>query len=837
MLRIPTRFPGSTPTRVPCVRGAIRLLVTTTARRRHVPPRVLVVGAILAFAIAGSATAFQALPPGVQVNDDPAAGIDKSISVNGDDPANSDVVGGALTAGKPAVPWAIFRQQETNASPPPHDQVFVRSFAGGAWTTRGNGTVGGRSSASPLFSGSLNFDQNQDGEAPSIDFAGAGRTVPWATWYENTTGGGFANNNVFASRFDNTGDANQGKWIFAGQDRGTGGGSVPVPSLNIHTEQSAENPSVAGGSAVDPTKPGPWVAWQETTSAPVNKKDQIFVARPMGPGATNCDGVKPAGVEVGGHVPAIGGFCFQQTGIPRVGPGGADPSLNVDPTREGVEPDIAFTGAHDSVPWVVWYEKGATTLPGLHENEMVFAAKGVADGVGANGDFHWVAVGSQLSATIDTSGANNFGACAASAENEAQCSLNKNPENHDAEDPQVAGGTMNPAKPTVPWVAWDEDLAGTKQIFVSRLVGAGAAAHFELANGGAPISVDANDSTRPDITFSGNTPYVSWREDVGGGIVKGFYGHFVDAANPTFVLDESDVPLTPTAQADVREPISSSCIATPFNADGAACQGGAVGTPFFLFTDGTEPRGLFASAYQPDTPVTAAASSVSSSAGTLNGVVNPEGASVRVSFQYGATTAYGQATAAGATGVSNTPTSFSAPLTGLPPATTIHYRAVAASDFGTFVGADQTLTTLPSPPPPPGSGTASVHHVKVRGSTARVRISCAGPTGATCVLALKLTVTETLKGHRVVAVTARSSGHKVRRVVVIGRANAVLVAGETETVRVSLNRVGRRLLARHSRLTATLRVTQILASGHAVTISRRVVTFKARSSHRRRHTR
>ena len=57
----------------------------------------------------------------------------------------------------------------------------------------------------------------------------------------------------------------------------------------------------------------------------------------------------PEGVVDGtGHVPAIGGFCFQQTGIPRFGTGGTDPSLNVDPTRDGVEPDIAFTGAATS---------------------------------------------------------------------------------------------------------------------------------------------------------------------------------------------------------------------------------------------------------------------------------------------------------------------------------------------------------------------------------------------------------------------------------------------------------------------------------------------------------
>jgi hypothetical protein len=793
--------------------------------RKGVPTRVALAGAIVALATAGSAWAFQALPPGGQVNDDLDAGVDKTISVNGDSPTNSDVVGGALTAGKPAVPWAVFRQQETNGSPPPHDQVFARSFAGGKWTTRGNGTVGGRSSASPQFSGSLNFDQGQDGEAPAIDFAGAGRTVPWATWYENTTGTGFANNNVFASRFDNTGDANQGKWIFAGQGRGTGGGNVPVPSLNIHTDQAAENPSVAGGSAVDPTKPGPWVTWQETTNLPVNRIDQIFVVRPIGPGAQNCDGVTPAGEAVGGHVPAIGGFCFQQTGIPRVGTGGADPSLNVDPTRNGVEPDIAFTGAQDGVPWVVWYEKGPTGIPALHENEMVFAAKGVSDGVGANGGFHWVVVGSKLSSTLDATGTHGFGACAESATNEEQCSLNKSPGKNDAADPRVAGGTMNPANPTVPWVAWDEDLGGIKQVFVSRLIGTGASAHFETVNNGAPISTGTNDSTRPDITFSGNTPYVSWREDVGG-IAKGFHGHFVNPANPTFVLDESDVPLTPTAQADVREPISSSCIATPFNSDGAACQGGAVGTPFFLFTNGTSPRGLFANAYQPGPPVTGAASGVSSSSATVSATVNPEGASVKVSFQYGTTTAYGQATAGQKTAPNNAETPFTAQLTGLPAATTIHYRAVVVSDFGTFVGGDQTLTTTSPPSPPPGPATTTIGQAKVSGSTASVRVSCTGPGGATCRLAFKLTVTEMFKGHKLVAVTARANARKTRKVVVVGTANVALNVGQTQTVRIALNRTGKRLLTSRHGLKAELRVTQATATGGAVTVSSQIVVFK-----------
>jgi hypothetical protein len=748
---------------------------------------------VVALATAGSAAAFQALPPSGQVNDDVAAGINPALGVNGEEPTNADVVGGALVAGKPAVPWSIFRQHTSG-----HDQIFSRSFAGGAWTTRGNGTVGGSSSANPTFAGSLNFDQKQDGEAPAIDFAGAGRTVPWATWYENTTGTDFGANNVFASRFD----ATTGKWVFAGQGRGIGGANnVTVPSLNIHTNQSAENPSVAGGSAVDPTKPGPWVTWQETTTSPVNGKDQIFVSKPVGPGTASCDApITPAGVADGtGHVPAIGGFCFQDVGVQRVGPGGADPSLNVDVQRDGIEPDIAFTGANDSVPWVVWYETGGAGTPGLATNDMVFAAKAEADtSTGVNGGFHWHVIGNTGNGILNVANS-----CAGSLSAEQACSLN-----HDAtqgaEDPRVAAGTMNPANPTAPWVTWDETVGGVHQVFVSRFV-ATPTPHFQIVNGGNPISTSGVESTRPDITFSGNTPYVTWREDTSGG-TKAFAGHFVNAANPTFVLDESDVPLTPTGngpgQANVREPISSTCIATPFNMDGQSCQGGAVGTPFFLFTNGTSPLGLFADAYQPGQPVTGGASGISTSAATVSGTVNPEGAAVKVSFQFGTTTAYGQSTPTQTIGVGNAPAAFTAALTGLPAGTTVHYRAVASSDFGTFTGADQTLTTGSVTTPPPGSGVVTVGHAKVNGKTVAVRVTCSG---APCKVTLKLT----------------AQGRHHHRVGV-GSTTVTLSAGQTSIVRISLNGTGQHLLATRHGLGAKL----VVSEAPNVTVSTQTVTFK-----------
>ncbi len=785
----------------------------TPPGNRSTPARhILVLGAILLAlgAMAASAWAFQPLPAGQQVNDDLGAGIDKAFGVSGEGPSNADVVGGALTAGKPAVPWAVFRQRESKATVIPRDQVFARSFAKGAWTTRGAGTVGGRSSAAPQFPGSLNFDQEADGEVPSIDFAGSERTVPWATWYESTKGKDFENNNIFASRFDNSGDANQGKWIFGGQARGLGGGAVQVPSLNINPNDSAENPSVAGGSAVDPSKPGPWVTFQEFGG--LEDVNRIFVERPIGPGAANCDGVKPEGVVVDGHVPAIGGFCWQQTGIPREG---EDPSLNVDPSRGGEEPDIAFAGTNDGVPWVVWYEVGQSGNE-LDNNEQVFAAKAVKDGEAATGGFHWEVVGNGLSGSLDRSGARGLGKCAESKANEEQCSLNRDP-SANAEKPRVAAGTMNPANPTVPWVTWDEEVAGKKQVFVSHLVGSGAAAHFELANGGKPLSAGRGDATQPDITFSGNTPYVSWREDVGAGESVAVTGHFANPA--TFVTDSNAIPVTPSAQADVREPISSGCIATPFNGDGMACQGGASGTPFLLTTAGTSTLGLFANAYEPEAPATGSASGVGTTAAGVAASVNPRGAAVSVSFQFGTTTAYGQSSAPQRTAPASAAVPFSAQLTGLPPGTTIHYRAVATSDFGTFAGADRTLTTVavpPQPTPPPPVATAAGHgsvlRVTTSGSVAKVRVKCAGQAGAVCRLVLRLSA------------VSPHAAHRGKGALLVARVSVVLRAGQTRTLTVRLNKAGRRLLGHGRRLRVRLTVQQVGAPG----VRASIVTFRRR---------
>jgi hypothetical protein len=465
------------------------------------------------------------------------------------------------------VPWATFEQKSGSSQ-----QIFVRAFKNGQWVTQGR---------------SLNISPDVEAEEPSIDFAGTGRNVPWDSWYEPNAALGGAKQ-IFASRFNATANT----WVPEGQDRGSG-----VPSLNIHTDKEAENPSVAGGAAVPGNDPVPWVAWQEQDGnvSGSGNHDQIFVSKGVKQTVANnpCSGLEPSSAS------SVSLFCWQQVGLDRLDPNGGssamgDPTLNVDPSRNGIEPDIAFTGANDKVAWVVWYETDSSSL-GLRDNEQVFAAKIVADGA-ADGTFHWQAVGSGTAGqtnVLDTSGS-GFGPCAASTSAEDACSLNAIP-SKDGEDPRVAAGTLTPGTPTVPWVVWSEDLGnGTHGVFVARLVGGD---HFELFNGGAPVSNVHRDSVRPDITFFGNVPYISWIEPHGTDN-RGFVGHF---ENGVFRLDTPlGIRFTSRFRSapliDARVPLSSSCTSDPFTNDGAACPLAAINAPFYLFTTETSPQRLFGQA-------------------------------------------------------------------------------------------------------------------------------------------------------------------------------------------------------------------------------------------------
>lgn len=99
------------------------------------------------------------------------------------------------------------------------------------------------------------------------------------------------------------------------------------------------------------------------------------------------------------------------------------------------------------------------------------------------------------------------------------------------------------------------------------------------------------------------------------------------------------------------------------------------------------------------TLTTDAVTFLTNSSATLREMVNPNGLTATVHFQYGLTTSYGSVTADQTFG-GITAQSFSATIHGLNPSTTYHFRTVAINSCGTTYGSDRTFTTL-SPTGPP----------------------------------------------------------------------------------------------------------------------------------------
>ncbi len=97
--------------------------------------------------------------------------------------------------------------------------------------------------------------------------------------------------------------------------------------------------------------------------------------------------------------------------------------------------------------------------------------------------------------------------------------------------------------------------------------------------------------------------------------------------------------------------------------------------------------------------ITNPATNVAAFSATLNGSVNPRGATTTVHFQYGFTTSYGSTTPM-QTQNGNTVRAISANISGLLASRTYHFRIVAQNAGGTSFGADRAFTTLTATGPP-----------------------------------------------------------------------------------------------------------------------------------------
>jgi hypothetical protein len=94
---------------------------------------------------------------------------------------------------------------------------------------------------------------------------------------------------------------------------------------------------------------------------------------------------------------------------------------------------------------------------------------------------------------------------------------------------------------------------------------------------------------------------------------------------------------------------------------------------------------------------TGSAHSVTYATATLNGTVNPQGASTSYYFQYGQTRAYGNQSAIGLAGSGTHSISVHVGISGLQPLTQYHYRIVAVNSAGVTDGSDRTFLTTKVP--------------------------------------------------------------------------------------------------------------------------------------------
>ena len=110
----------------------------------------------------------------------------------------------------------------------------------------------------------------------------------------------------------------------------------------------------------------------------------------------------------------------------------------------------------------------------------------------------------------------------------------------------------------------------------------------------------------------------------------------------------------------------------------------------------------------------------------------------------------------------------------------------------------------------PAGGLGSISETKVgtphvSGRAVSVPLTCSAQAAGSCTIALRMTVVETLRGSRVIAVAAAQRTHHTT--VTVGTSTVHLPAGAQRTVTVALNATGRRLLAHLRRLTVKLSVS------------------------------
>jgi hypothetical protein len=192
----------------------------------------------------------------------------------------------------------------------------------------------------------------------------------------------------------------------------------------------------------------------------------------------------------------------------------------------------------------------------------------------------------------------------------------------------------------------------------------------------------ANSASNPDAT---QTLYIYGSNFTSGNVVQFYWTQGSNAYNwnnskstPTITSTLITIPMDPGPVADtIKVRVCESASQTTASTCSLGTQAVTV---------------ITSSSAQAPTATTSAATSVSSTGGTFNGTVNPNGLSTSVWFQWGTTTALGQSTSPGTfTGTTAIPVNST--LSGASPNTTYYFRVAGQNSAGTAYGSTLNFTT------------------------------------------------------------------------------------------------------------------------------------------------
>jgi hypothetical protein len=96
--------------------------------------------------------------------------------------------------------------------------------------------------------------------------------------------------------------------------------------------------------------------------------------------------------------------------------------------------------------------------------------------------------------------------------------------------------------------------------------------------------------------------------------------------------------------------------------------------------------------------------------------------------------------------------------------------------------------------------------ITVKSGAVLVPLRCSATTGDCPAVTIQLTVVEDVRSGRVTAITAAQGGKTTKRTVVVAKLSVTLGAGQSKTIKLTLNSAGKKLLAAHKKFAAKIEV-------------------------------